>query len=454
MIGIEDINIYIPKYRVTNGKSEKSVCNFDEDCITMSIATATSMQIEQNSINSFYYTTCTPTYLEKQESSIIASVLGINESCSTTDISKSLRASVDAIIQATKDVKLCKDSKSIIISADNRTVEVTSVLDYKIGAGAASIIIGDSDNPMFELLAFDTIYNDSFNSWKMTDQVNTQFGDNRYSRDYDYVKNISRCLESLIQKNNIDLNRIQKILLPVFDKRIVDGLVEKLSIDKSKFIVSDSKLGFCGTPQPLIDLYFESETLYEGDEIIMIAFGDGCSAVHMKVGHIQYAKIKSEIERLENTVHLDFEHYLKKIKALRSENVESLNPYTSTIVINREAEMNKKLMLQKCNECGTFHFPHRNICWKCKGKNKFTYHESSKTGKVFTFTKGYLFPTIDDSTTMAIVDLDGGGRLAMMMTELDGRTLKVGDSVDLVYRFMYDNKGFRNYYWKAIKEVE
>jgi hydroxymethylglutaryl-CoA synthase len=47
------------------------------------------------------------------------------------------------------------------------------------------------------------------------------------------------------------------------------------------------------------------------------------------------------------------------------------------------------------------------------------------------------------------VDLDGGGRVLLEMTDGDPSTVRIGVPVELTFRRIHDGAGFANYYWKA-----
>ena len=50
---------------------------------------------------------------------------------------------------------------------------------------------------------------------------------------------------------------------------------------------------------------------------------------------------------------------------------------------------------------------------------------------------------------MVSIDLDGGGRLLVQMTDYEYEPVKIGDRVELVFRKMHEAGGYHNYYWKA-----
>lgn len=68
-----------------------------------------------------------------------------------------------------------------------------------------------------------------------------------------------------------------------------------------------------------------------------------------------------------------------------------------------------------------------------------------RTGTVLTCTRDHVFP-YGGPLTMAVVEVDGGGRFYGQVA--DGRTVAIGDRVELVMRRLHDGGGLPQYFWK------
>jgi len=66
---------------------EKSVANFDEDSLTMAVEAARDclVGVDSESVDSWYFASVTPPFVEKQSASIAASVLDLGEETYTVD---------------------------------------------------------------------------------------------------------------------------------------------------------------------------------------------------------------------------------------------------------------------------------------------------------------------------------------------------------------------------------
>ncbi|UCH90040.1 MAG: OB-fold domain-containing protein, partial [Thermoplasmata archaeon] len=73
----------------------------------------------------------------------------------------------------------------------------------------------------------------------------------------------------------------------------------------------------------------------------------------------------------------------------------------------------------------------------------------SKRGIINTFTQEYYYPTPEPPVTMAVIDLDGGGRILAQMTDTDPKSVSIGLPVELTFRRLHQGGEFLNYCWKC-----
>lgn len=122
-----------------------------------------------------------------------------------------------------------------------------------------------------------------------------------------------------------------------------------------------------------------------------------------------------------------------------------------------EREKNQLLYLNgfECSECKTIYLIKSEQCKNCKCKN-FTLKKLNTEGKVFTSTKEFYFPASFAPITMVVIDLIGGGRITVQLTDdmyvEQKNKLQIGSKVKLVLRKMLENGNKPNYFYKCIVE--
>src|SRR3990172_6508630 len=124
MVGITSYGGYIPRPRLSRGtifqnigwlspaigalaKGEKSVCNWDEDSVTMAVAAArdTLLGKDKRAVDALYLASTTLPFVDRLNSGIVATALNLRESIGTADFTACQRASTSAPISGLQGVK-------------------------------------------------------------------------------------------------------------------------------------------------------------------------------------------------------------------------------------------------------------------------------------------------------------------------------------------------------------
>ncbi|MFZ5565348.1 MAG: short-chain dehydrogenase, partial [Thermodesulfobacteriota bacterium] len=117
MIGITSYGAYIPRYRLSRSsifqtmgwfapatmmiaQGERSMCNWDEDTITMAVAAARHCLagIDKKQVEGVYLASTSLPFRDRQNAGIVATALNLSEHIATTDITSSQRAGTSALI--------------------------------------------------------------------------------------------------------------------------------------------------------------------------------------------------------------------------------------------------------------------------------------------------------------------------------------------------------------------
>ena len=74
-----------------------------------------------------------------------------------------------------------------------------------------------------------------------------------------------------------------------------------------------------------------------------------------------------------------------------------------------------------------------------------------RKGNVFTFTLDHLVGGgyMNVPVPRLVVDLEGGGRIFLEMTDGDPKDVQIGMPVELTFRCLHEGSSFHNYYWKC-----
>lgn len=117
------------------------------------------------------------------------------------------------------------------------------------------------------------------------------------------------------------------------------------------------------------------------------------------------------------------------------------------------------LIGSKCENCGTYYFPTKHVCKKCRRKGKIVRHKFAGKGKILTFSlvtsppEGFKH---EAPYMMAIVELEEGARLMTQIVDCHKMgELKIGDPVEVVFRRIQEDspEGILQYGFK-FKPIE
>jgi hydroxymethylglutaryl-CoA synthase len=90
------------------------------------------------------------------------------------------------------------------------------------------------------------------------------------------------------------------------------------------------------------------------------------------------------------------------------------------------------------------------VCVKCHAMDRMTRERLADVPAVIaTFTIDRLAYSLSPPVVAAVIDFEGGGRFQCEMTDVDPKSVKIGDRVQMTFRKLYTASGVHNYFWKA-----
>jgi uncharacterized OB-fold protein len=117
----------------------------------------------------------------------------------------------------------------------------------------------------------------------------------------------------------------------------------------------------------------------------------------------------------------------------------------------RRIPIRYRLEGNRCETCGTYYFPPRAICPKCRRKGKLVPVRFSGKGEIVSYSKVYVAPSgLEERTPyiLALVKLEEGPTVLGEIVDVD--TVKIGQRVEMVFRRLQseDPEGLIHYGYK------
>ena len=482
MIGITSYGAYIPRLRLNRmsifqsmgwyspaiiavAQGERSMCNWDEDSMTMAVAAARDCLVGQDKkkIDACFLGSTTLPFSDRQNAGILATALKLREYILTSDYTSSQKAGTSALVTALETIKGGEKKNILVTAADNREAKPASSYEMWFGDGAASIMVGDED-VIAEFKGDYSVAYDFVDHYRGAESKFDYTWEERWVRDEGYSKIIPAAINGLFGKLGISMDQVDKLVYPCYFKAIHGKIAKSLGAGPEKLVDNMHEVcGETGTAHPLLMLASALDEASPGDRILVAGFGQGCDALYFEVteniknlpprnglkGSLERKKIVDNYPKF-----LSFREEMIKETGIRAE----APTQTAMTVLWRKRKMILGLVGGKCRDCGTPQFPKMDICVKpeCNHINsQDDYEFADIPAKVKTFTGDMLAFSIDPPAIYGMIQFEGGGRFMADFTDCDLNDVKVGLPVNMSFRKRFTDKerGFTGYFWKAVPQA-
>jgi len=465
LAGIIDIRVYLPWRRLSGkdaglawgrpGGGERVVASYDEDSATLAVSAAMRCIGARNphEIDMLQFASVSPPYAEKSVASLVAAAADLGNGIRTVDAGGSLRAATGALLSALDTVKAGSSRRALVSAADCRLAPPGSGLEMTFGDAGAAVLIGN-EGIVAEPLAAVSHSQEILDTWRTDEQRTVRTGDARFNRVEAFAKCTLEACKAVLEKAAVDAKQISKAVITSPDGKGHGAVAKPLGLDPKALVdPRTDALGMLGTAQPLITLAAALESANAGDKILVACYGDGCDAIlfEVKEGVQQFKAAERLASPSKPLGYVKFLAYKRMLAECGGES----NAFASAIQASREAPISLRFHGKRCQACGTINTLSLRVCPHCGTRDRFDDVHLAKKGVLNTYTQEHYFPTPEPPVTMAVIDLEGGGRYLSQMTDVEASEVKVGMAVEMTFRRLHEGGGFHNYCWKCrpVREV-
>ncbi|MGD9238284.1 MAG: SDR family NAD(P)-dependent oxidoreductase, partial [Desulfobacterales bacterium] len=479
MVGITSYGAYIPRFRLERtaifeamgwfapalmmvAQGERSMCNWDEDAITMAVAAARDCLRGQDKqkLDGLYLASTTLPFADRQNAGIISAALNLKDRFITADFAASQKASTTALIAALEAIISGQRHHLMVAASDRRETRAADFYEMWFGDGAAALMVGDSD-VIAEYKGSYSVSHEFVDHYRGANKKYDYVWEERWARDAGYGRIIPEVVNGLLAKLGLTIADVDKLVYPCVFKRDHGNIARQLGAAPEALVDNMHEVcGETGTAHPLIMFISALEQAQPGDRMVMVGFGQGANALLFEVTE----NIKDLPDRdgvagsLANKKTM--RNYLKWLKfrdLIQTEmGIRAEAPtQTATSVLWRKSKMILGLVGGQCSACGTAQFPKMDICVNpdCGAfHSQVDYEFADVPARVKTFTADMLSVSVDPPAIYGMVQFEGGGRLTADFTDCELDDLKVGLPVKMAFKRkgVDPERGFVNYFWKAV----
>ncbi|TNE36851.1 MAG: hydroxymethylglutaryl-CoA synthase family protein [Alphaproteobacteria bacterium] len=463
---IAEANAWINPGGVARAKGERSMANWDEDAITMSVEAGRDCLVtcDRASIDALYLASTTMPFAERLNASVVASALSLSEGVFAADVSGCQKAAMSALYAAYGAVASGIRKNAMVLASDHRKTRAGSPQEAQFGDGAAALTLG-TENLIARLIGHASSTVDFVDHFRGEGEEFDYNWEERWIRDEGITKLLPPVIKDALDSAGVSGGEVDHFIFPTVFPRLDQGVAKACGIDPAK--VRDNLGGNCGhtgAAHPLVMLAHCLETANPGERIVVAAFGQGADAVVIEVtdrissfrpakgisGHLSNRKEETSYMKW-----LAFNGLVEFEKGMRAE----VDTKTAQTVAYRKRDMLFGLTGGKCSTCGTAQFPRTRICVNpnCGAVDtQEPYSFAEQTGKILSWSADYLTYSLEPPSHFGMITFEDGGRFMADITDVDVGSVESGDAVRMVFRIKdFDEKrGFRRYFWKAVPAAQ
>jgi hydroxymethylglutaryl-CoA synthase len=462
MVGLVRIGAYFPRRRLERaliGKAwgvrppagSRTVAAIDQDVVTMAVDAVLDCLGDDDpaAVDALYFASTTSPWGEKQAASLVATAADLPRTVAVADFAGSVRAGLGALRAALDGVAAGSLRRAIVVAADARLAAPESELEGLLGDGAAAVTLGRED-VVAELVASASVSEEFTYLWRMAGERYVEASEPRFGATYGFGRDVAEALGLALRKAELPPGRVAALALAAPDARAAAEVAKRAGFDPGRQLVPSllADAGVLGAPEPLVLLARALETAEPGDFLAVGAWGEGADVMIFRAtDRLPAARPRPLADRLARGLPLpSYERYLRARGVLPGEPI--IDTVTS-IVEWKELRQDIRLYGSRCDECGLVQYPQTRVCLGCRARDRLLEHKLAKRGVVFTFTIDNLSPALEHPMPMAVIDLEGGGRVYLQMTDSAEGEVKIGTPVELTFRRLHEAEGHPNYFWKA-----
>jgi 3-hydroxy-3-methylglutaryl CoA synthase len=407
------------------GKGTRAVASYDEDSTTMAIeAGRAALRAAAVAPTSIWFSTTTPTYLDKTNAAAIHAALRLDKSAAAYDAVGSVRSAVGALRGALEASKV-----SLAVASDLRIGRPGSADEAAGGDAAAALLIGgDDDGPVLaELVAYAGVTEEFVDRWRVPGDAGSKLWEERFG-ETKYVPLANEALKTALGYAGIGADSVDALVVAGLHERACAAVAKASGVAPENIVDRlGATVGNPGAAQPYLLLAQALEAAKPGQTIVLLVLSDGADALVLRTTDAiaSYAPQRPVHSQVMAGAPVTYGRYLAWRGLLAVEPPRRPEPARPS-----------------SSAAG------RSTDWKfgLEGSGGVL---ADQLGTVTTFTVDKLAYSQSPPVVFAVVDFDDGHRLPVELTDVDADDVVIGMRVEMTFRRLFTADGIANYFWKA-----
>lgn len=444
-------------------QGERTICNWDEDAITMAVEAARAVQRAQPTAAGHFLcemrlaSTSLP-IADREGAAIVAEAGGLGSSMTPLAVTGSPRAGLASLVSLLAGPT---PRPTICIASDARPSLPASAQEMQNGAGAVALVVGEGE-AIARPLAVHSVTTDFVDVARPQGTRPGTAWEERWVRDEGYLRIVPAAVNETLARLSLQPGDIHHFAIPAPSPGVAAALARAIGTGIERMV--DGHLQSCGdlgTAQPLLMLADALGRAAPGERILVAAFGSGCDVLVLEATPA-LARRRAQFQGVAAALaHRHPEaNYLRHLVGTGQLEIDrgrraAAARASAHSVAWRERETVLGFVGGRCTRCGTVQFPRslRCVASGCHSADPMDpVRFADREGRVLTCTADHLAYSPRPPVHYGFVDFEGGGRVLLEMADVEAHPVAPGARVRMVFRLRGNPAagGPRSYFWKAI----
>jgi len=413
------------------GKGTRTVASYDEDTTTLGVAAARAALAAApagTTPTALWFATVDPAYADKTNATAVHAALRLDAAVPAFDANGAVRSAVGALRAG-----LAGAGPAVVVSADIRTGLPGSPDEAAGGdAGAALVVGGADDGPLVaEVLGWGSATEEFLDRWRTPGDVRSRQWEERFGEQR-YTALGARAWDDALKDAGVVAEEVDRIVVAASHARAAAALAKRLGWGDRLAPGLEATVGFTGAAHPALALADTLDRAEPNEVVALVVLADGADVAVLRTtaaltaGDGTGRPARSVAAQVGAGAPIPYGTFLAWRGQLAVEpprRPEPARPSASAAA--------------------------RNRAWKFGLEDGDIGPLADRRGTIVTYTVDRLAYSPSPPVVFAVVDVDGGGRLPVELTDVDAAEVAIGGRVEMTFRRLFTADGIHNYFWKA-----
>jgi 3-hydroxy-3-methylglutaryl CoA synthase len=389
------------------------------------------------------FATTSPPYAEKSNAATIHAALSLPDSIASLEVGATSRAGLSALLLG---LDLAAAGRRTLVAASDVVIGAPGgSRESGGGDAAASFVCGPDDEAIAVLRGRASATTELLDVWRLPGDAFASQWEERFGAEV-LAPVLTEVVIRALGDAGTQPSELAAVILDATLARAAAGLPRALQLKPEQ--LADplaTSVGRAGAAHALLVLARALDRAKPGDRILVASLADGCDAAVFEVtGKIASGRPAHSVDQWIGSKRNDLAYntYLKWRGILPFEPPRRPEPQRPAAPpMHRSEHWKLGFIGSRCSACGAGHLPPQRVCSTCGAVDQSEEAPfANQLCRIATYTLDHLAYSMQPPTVAAVLDFEGGGRLAGELTDMEPEKVAIGDELEMTFRRLYTGR--------------